>query len=87
VIRDTWLSAFEINVKVTDKIAYLDGNVNTYFKKAQADTLASSVRGVREVTNNPNVYHKYSSYSFKNVMHNNAIYIRKNFGYRSRHNE
>jgi len=52
VIRDTWLSTFEIDVKVTDKIAYLDGNVNTYFEKAQADRLASSVRGVREVINN-----------------------------------
>ena len=64
VIRDTWLSAFEIDVKVNDKIAYLDGSVNTYFEKAQVDRLASSVRGVREVINNLNVYHKYSSYSF-----------------------
>jgi osmotically-inducible protein OsmY len=52
VIRDSWRSAFEVDVKVTDKIAYLDGTVNTYFEKAQADTLASSIRGVREVTNN-----------------------------------
>jgi len=64
VIRDTWLSAFEIDVKVIDNIAYLDGSVNTYFEKARADTLASSVRGVRDVVNNLNVYHKYSSYSF-----------------------
>lgn len=64
VIRDTWLSAFEIDVKVIDNIAYLDGSVNTYFEKARADALASSVRGVRDVVNNLNVYHKYSSYSF-----------------------
>ena len=64
VIRDTWLSAFEIDVKVSDNIAYLKGSVNTYFEKARADTLASSVWGVRDVVNNLNVYHKYSSYSF-----------------------
>jgi osmotically-inducible protein OsmY len=64
VIRDTWLSALEIDVKVIDNIAYLNGSVNTYFEKARADTLASSVRGVHEVVNNLNVYHKYSSYAF-----------------------
>jgi osmotically-inducible protein OsmY len=64
VIRDTWLSAFEVDVKVIDNIAYLNGSVNTYFEKARADTLASSVRGIRDVVNNLNVYHKYSSYSF-----------------------
>lgn len=64
LIRDSWLSAFEIDIKVIDKTAYLDGSVSTFFEKGRADILASSVRGVREVRNNLNVYHKYSSYTF-----------------------
>jgi osmotically-inducible protein OsmY len=64
MIRDTWLSAFEVDVKVIDNIVYLNGNVNTYFEKARADTLASAVRGVRDIVNNLNVYHKYSAYTY-----------------------
>jgi osmotically-inducible protein OsmY len=64
VIRDTWLNAFEIDVKVVDKVAYLNGSVNTYFEKARADTLASSVGGVRKVINKLNVYHTSSPYFY-----------------------
>jgi osmotically-inducible protein OsmY len=48
---------------VSDKTVYPDGSVNTYFERGWADTLASSVRGVREVINKLNVYHKYLPYS------------------------
>ena len=64
MIRDTWLNAFEIDVKVVDKVAYLNGSVNTYFEKARADTLASSVGGVRKVINKLNVYHTSSPYFY-----------------------
>ena len=49
--RDAFIESREISVDVTGGIAYLDGQVDDYFEKAHADTLASQTAGVTTVVN------------------------------------
>ncbi len=51
VQRNPYLERDEIDVRVVDGMAYLSGEVDTYFKKAEADDIAARVRGVTEVRN------------------------------------
>lgn len=50
--RDPYVERLEINVNVVDGVAYLNGRVDSYFEKAQADDIAATVEGVVEVENN-----------------------------------
>jgi len=52
LIEDPYVNRFDINVNVNNGLAILNGTVDTYFEKAQADNVASTVRGVVNVDNN-----------------------------------
>jgi osmotically-inducible protein OsmY len=43
---------FQINVYVINGVAYLNGKVDTYFEKSQAENIASKTTGVVDVKNN-----------------------------------
>jgi osmotically-inducible protein OsmY len=60
--RDPIVDRFEMIVTVIDQTAYLDGTVDTYFEKAQADEVVSRVRGVVRVKNNLQVRDKRDPY-------------------------
>ncbi len=49
--QDPWVEAPEVKVRVQGGHAYLDGEVDSYFEKVRADTVAAKVWGVKEVTN------------------------------------
>jgi osmotically-inducible protein OsmY len=53
--RDPFMEPYEVTVTVVGGTAYLNGAVDTYFEKAQADDVASRVAGVVEVRNNIDV--------------------------------
>jgi len=53
--RDPFVEQYEVTVTVVDGTAYLNGTVDTYFEKAQADDVVSRVVGVVEVRNNIDV--------------------------------
>lgn len=49
--RDPYVEKYEIDVSVDYGVVTLDGEVDSYFEKSQADTVASSVEGVIVVDN------------------------------------
>jgi osmotically-inducible protein OsmY len=53
--RDPFVEPYEVTVSVVDGTAYLNGTVDTYFEKGQADDVVSRVAGVVEVRNNIDV--------------------------------
>jgi len=48
---DPVVERYEINITVDNGIVYLTGTVDSYFEKATADHIVSSITGVREVYN------------------------------------
>ncbi len=57
--RDPYVERYEIFVNVVDQTAYLSGSVDSYFEKGQAEQLAASTYGVKEVRNNLEVENGY----------------------------
>jgi len=55
LLRDPQVERYEIDVNVYNGVAYLYGNVDSYFEKGQADDVTSRVNGVRDVRNYLNV--------------------------------
>ncbi len=53
--RNPYVDKYEITVSVEDGVAYLYGNVDSYFEKAEADEAASKTAGVVSVRNNLDV--------------------------------
>jgi len=51
LLRDPYVSRFDVNVSVNKGTVHLTGSVDSTFEKAQADELASRVRGVTDVDN------------------------------------
>jgi len=51
LLRDPYVSRFEIDVTSENQIVYLRGSVDTQFEKARADNVAGSVEGVVMVKN------------------------------------
>lgn len=51
LLRDPYVDRYQITVNVINGTAYLSGDVDTYFEKAQADDAASRVNGVTTVSN------------------------------------
>lgn len=75
LFRSPYTESYEISVSVENGIVSLDGDVDTYFEKSQAEDIASRVQGVIWVDNNlrvssdnPYVYDPYVDdfYSFEN---------------------
>jgi osmotically-inducible protein OsmY len=64
-IRHPYLEEYELSASVVGGIADLYGRVDSYFEKAQAEDLASRVRGVVYVDNNITVEERYSSLTYK----------------------
>lgn len=52
LLRDPYVNRYDVDVTVDNGIAYLGGDVDTYFEKAQADDVAAQVAGVIAVENN-----------------------------------
>jgi len=48
---DPWVESYEIDVEVDYGTAKLYGNVDNYFEKAHAESIAAGIMGVREVKN------------------------------------
>ncbi|MBD3332909.1 BON domain-containing protein, partial [candidate division GN15 bacterium] len=55
LLRDPYVNRYDIDVTVDNGIAYLNGDVDTFFEKAQADDVAAQVNGVVAVENNLDV--------------------------------
>jgi len=51
LIRDPFVKRSQIDLSVTSGVAYLYGTVDSYFEKAQAEDVASRVKGVTGVKN------------------------------------
>lgn len=49
--KDPYVDQFEIDVAVYNGIAYLSGNVDSYFEKIQAENAAESAKGVVSIRN------------------------------------
>lgn len=49
--RDPYLERYEIVIDVIDGTVYLNGMVDSYFEKAQADIVISGIKGVEQVEN------------------------------------
>jgi osmotically-inducible protein OsmY len=73
--NDPYVSQYNIDVEVIDNVAYLDGEVNTYFEKGQADDVASKVYGVAEVENNIVIEKDYEAMTYDPYMYSSwSIY-------------
>lgn len=57
--RDPYLDAYELSVSVDNGVATLDGTVDTFFERAQADDLAARTPGVIRVDNELSVSTDY----------------------------
>lgn len=66
LMKDPLVEKWEIDVSADNGMVYLDGTVNTNFEKAQAEDVASTVKGVVDVKNNIEVQditdYNYSRY-------------------------
>lgn len=63
--RDPYVERHEIKLTTIGGLVYLDGTVDSYFEKAQAEDVASRVNGVVDVRNNLDVsYHKPSEFTY-----------------------
>ena len=64
--RDPWLDASNIDAAVINHVAYLSGDVETRFQKAEAQDVASRTRGVLEISNHLKVNANYSVADYDN---------------------
>jgi osmotically-inducible protein OsmY len=64
LLRDPYVSSYRISVEVSDGVASLNGTVDSYFEKLQAEDVASKVRGVILVDNDLNVRKEYDPYIY-----------------------
>lgn len=64
LLRDPYVSSYQITVDVTGAVADLSGTVDSYFEKVQAEDIASKVRGVILVDNNLTVENDYDAYIY-----------------------
>jgi len=64
LLRNPYLESFEISAEVIGETAYLDGTVDTFFEKAEADDAAASTAGVNNVVNRIDVGYDTSPYAF-----------------------
>jgi osmotically-inducible protein OsmY len=55
MLRDPYVDRFQVDVRVVNGVVYLNGTVDSYFEKSQADDVASKVNGVVDVNNNLDV--------------------------------
>ncbi len=66
LIKDPVLENWEVDVTADNGIVYLNGNVDSYFEKIQAEDIAARTKGVVAVKNNINVNnlndHVYQNY-------------------------
>lgn len=62
--RDPYIEHYEITVTVEDGVAHLNGTVDSYFEKGQADDIAARVDGVVKVNNNLTVNDVYDYYAY-----------------------
>lgn len=63
ILRDPFVDRREVEVEVDDGVAYLRGNVDSYFERAQAGDLAARTTGVTEVRNRLDVGYDIFAYS------------------------
>ena len=64
LLRDPYVSSYQIGVDVRAGIVRLFGKVDTYFKKIQAEDVVSKIDGVILVDNDLKVRKDYDSYTF-----------------------
>lgn len=67
--RNPYVERYEIDVTVVNGIAYLNGIVDSYFEKGEADDIASTVYGVEGIRNNLEV-----DYADEPLVYNPYIY-------------
>lgn len=60
LLMDPYVERFEIDVDAVNGIVYLDGEVDSYFEKSQAEDITSRVYGVVDVKNYLNVRDAYT---------------------------
>ncbi len=64
LIGDPYIEKFEINVNADNGIVELNGEVDSYFEKVQAEDVASTVKGVIAVDNNLEIDQEYDPYPY-----------------------
>lgn len=64
LLRDPYVEKFEIDIAVDNGVVTLDGAVDTYFEKVQAEDVISRVKGVVAVNNNITVMDDYDYYQY-----------------------
>jgi len=64
LLRNATVNRFDVTVNVIDGEAILTGSVDSYFEKMEADSVASTVQGVREVSNRLNVEYDYDPLTY-----------------------
>jgi len=64
LLTDPYIERYEITVTAVDNEVYLYGDVDTYFEKAQAEDVASKVKGVAVVHNRLVVGDEYDRYTY-----------------------
>ncbi len=52
LLNDPYVEKYEINVNVIEHVAYLSGEVDTYYEKGQAEEVTSQIMGVIDIKNN-----------------------------------
>lgn len=64
LLRNPYLESYEIAVDVANGVANLNGEVDTYFEKSQAEDVAAKVNGVIMVDNNLQVQEDYEPFVY-----------------------
>lgn len=64
LITDPYVERYEITVTVANNEVYLSGDVDSYFEKAQAENVASEIKGVVAVHNRLDVEDDYGTYTY-----------------------
>jgi len=72
--RNPYVDKHEISVEVINGVANLDGIVDTYFQKAQADDVASRINGVIMVDNSLVVQEDYAPYLYEPYAGEDYVY-------------
>jgi osmotically-inducible protein OsmY len=72
--RNPFLDRHEITVSVVDGIAYLYGDVDSYYEKAEADEVTSQVSGVINVKNNLKVADKHAPYVYNPYVDDGGLF-------------
>ncbi len=72
--RNIYAERYEIDAEVENGIAYLEGAVDTFLEKAQADNVASEIKGVVDVENNLVVENVYDPYIYDPYLDDWYIY-------------